>query len=56
MSLPIPEWKWEHIMMDIVTSLLWTPQGFDTVWVIIDRLTLTTHFLPIHLDYYMCRI
>ena len=47
--LPIPEWKWEHIAMDLVTGLPRTPRSHDTVWVVIDRLTKSAHFLPIRL-------
>ena len=34
--LPIPEWKWEHIIMDFMVGLPRTQQGHDAVWVIID--------------------
>ncbi|GJW85035.1 reverse transcriptase domain-containing protein [Tanacetum coccineum] len=43
----IPEWKWEKITMDFVTKLPKTTNGYDTIWVIVDRLTKSTHFLPI---------
>ncbi|GJX65889.1 putative reverse transcriptase domain-containing protein, partial [Tanacetum coccineum] len=43
----IPEWKWDNIMMDFITKLSKSLQGFDTIWVIVDRLTKSTHFLPI---------
>ena len=43
----IPEWKWEQISMDFITKLPKTPSGFDTIWVIVDRLTKSAHFLPI---------
>ncbi|KAI3685864.1 hypothetical protein L6452_35125 [Arctium lappa] len=46
-SLEIPEWKWEHITMDFVTKLPKTLRGHDTIWVIVDRLTMSTHFLAI---------
>ncbi|GKB40286.1 reverse transcriptase domain-containing protein [Tanacetum coccineum] len=42
----IPEWKWEKITMDFVTKLLKTTNGYDTIWVIVDRLTKSAHFLP----------
>ncbi|GKE17984.1 putative reverse transcriptase domain-containing protein, partial [Tanacetum coccineum] len=42
----IPEWKWEKITMDFVTKLPKTTNGYDTIWVIIDRLTRSAHFLP----------
>nr|GEW54991.1 putative reverse transcriptase domain-containing protein [Tanacetum cinerariifolium] len=43
----IPEWKWDNIMMDFITKLPKSLQGFDTIWVIVDRLTKSAHFLPI---------
>ncbi|XP_071728101.1 uncharacterized protein [Rutidosis leptorrhynchoides] len=42
----IPEWKWEHITMDFVTKLSRTQKGHDMIWVIVDRLTKSAHFLP----------
>ncbi|GKA19127.1 reverse transcriptase domain-containing protein, partial [Tanacetum coccineum] len=46
----IPEWKWEKITMDLVTKLPKSSSGYDAFWVIVDRLTKSTHFLPIHRD------
>ncbi|GJY48272.1 putative reverse transcriptase domain-containing protein [Tanacetum coccineum] len=43
----IPEWKWDNITMDFITNLPKSSQGFDTIWVIVDRLTKSAHFLPI---------
>ncbi|GKC90549.1 putative reverse transcriptase domain-containing protein [Tanacetum coccineum] len=43
----IPEWKWDNIMMDFITKLPKSSHGFDTIWVIVDRLTQSAHFLPI---------
>ncbi|GJV12287.1 putative reverse transcriptase domain-containing protein [Tanacetum coccineum] len=42
----IPEWKWEKITMDFVTKLPKTANGYDTIWVIVDRLTKSAHLLP----------
>ncbi|GJW56624.1 putative reverse transcriptase domain-containing protein [Tanacetum coccineum] len=42
----IPQWKWENITMDFVTKLPRTQSGNDTIWVIVDRLTKSAHFLP----------
>ncbi|KAK1415049.1 hypothetical protein QVD17_30819 [Tagetes erecta] len=39
--------KWEHITMDFITKLPRTPKGYDTVWVVVDILTKSAHFLPI---------
>ncbi|GKD95356.1 putative reverse transcriptase domain-containing protein, partial [Tanacetum coccineum] len=43
----IPEWKWDNITMDFITKLPKPSQGFDTIWVMVDRLTKSAHFLPI---------
>ncbi|GKD67422.1 putative reverse transcriptase domain-containing protein, partial [Tanacetum coccineum] len=43
----IPQWKWDNITMDFITKLPKSSQGFDTIWVIVDRLTKSAHFLPI---------
>ncbi|GKF88069.1 putative reverse transcriptase domain-containing protein, partial [Tanacetum coccineum] len=43
----IPEWKWDNIRMDFITKLPKSSQGFDTIWVIMDQLTKSAHFLPI---------
>uniref|UniRef100_A0A2N9GWU7 RNA-directed DNA polymerase n=1 Tax=Fagus sylvatica TaxID=28930 RepID=A0A2N9GWU7_FAGSY len=50
-SLPIPEWKWEHISMDFVSGLPRSPKGHDAIWVIVDRLTKSAHFIPIRMNY-----
>ncbi|GKF17387.1 retrotransposon protein, putative, ty3-gypsy subclass, partial [Tanacetum coccineum] len=52
----IPVWKWEGITMDYVTKLPRTSSGHDTIWVIVDRLTKSTHFLPMRKDYKMDRL
>jgi len=46
-SLSIPEWKWEDVSMDFVTGLLRGKKGNDAIWVVVDRLTKSTLFLPI---------
>ncbi|GJT48083.1 putative reverse transcriptase domain-containing protein [Tanacetum coccineum] len=45
-QLEIPEWKWEKIIMDFVTKLPKMINGYDTIWVIVDPLTKSAHFLP----------
>nr|GEW14331.1 putative reverse transcriptase domain-containing protein [Tanacetum cinerariifolium] len=42
----IPEWKWDNIAMDFVTRLPKSSQGYDTIWVIVDRLTKSAIFAP----------
>ena len=49
--LPIPSWKWEDISMDFIVGLPNTSQKHNSIWVIIDRLTKTAHFLPVHTTY-----
>nr|GEW70198.1 reverse transcriptase domain-containing protein [Tanacetum cinerariifolium] len=43
----IPEWKWDNTTMDFVTKLPKSSQGYDTIWVIVDRLTKSAIFTPI---------
>jgi len=43
----IPKWKWERFTMEFITKLPKTATGLDTIWVIVDRLTKSAHFLPI---------
>ncbi|GJZ05178.1 putative reverse transcriptase domain-containing protein [Tanacetum coccineum] len=43
----IPEWKWDNITMDFITKLPKSSQCFDTIWVIMDRLIKSAHFLLI---------
>ena len=45
-SLEIPQWKWEHITMDFVVRLPRSQARHDGIWVIVDQLTKTSHFLP----------
>ncbi|GKD94064.1 putative reverse transcriptase domain-containing protein [Tanacetum coccineum] len=42
----IPMWKWERITMDFITKLPKTSNGHDIIWVIVDRLTKSAHFIP----------
>lgn len=45
--LPIPQWKWEHITMDFIVGLPRTSRGYNSIWVIVDRLTKSAHFLAV---------
>ncbi|GKF34930.1 putative reverse transcriptase domain-containing protein, partial [Tanacetum coccineum] len=47
----IPEWKWDKITMDFITKLLRSKSRHDTIWVIVDRLTKSAHFLAIRENY-----
>ena len=48
--LPIPLWKWEKITMDFVTGLPRTLRQHYAIWVIVDRLTKSAHFLPVNVE------
>ena len=49
--LEVAEWKWEHVTMDFVTHLPRTLQGHDAIWVIVDRLMKSAHFLVVQLTF-----
>ena len=49
--LPILVWKWEDIFMDFVVGLPRTAKGYDSIWVIMDRLTKSAHFLLVDTRY-----
>ncbi|KAK2436721.1 hypothetical protein QL285_021693 [Trifolium repens] len=48
-SLDIPEWKWNSISMDFITGLPKTRRKHDSIWVIVDRLTKSAHFLSVRI-------
>jgi len=50
-TIRIPEWKWDRVTMDFVSGLPLTQKKHDVVWVIVDRLTKSAHFLPVRTDY-----
>ncbi|KAD6454703.1 hypothetical protein E3N88_09409 [Mikania micrantha] len=52
----IPMWKWDQISMDFITKLPRTSHNHDSIWVIVDRLTKSAHFIPIREDYSMDRL
>jgi hypothetical protein len=49
--LSIPAWKWDDISMDFIVGLLLTARKFNSIWVIMDRLTKSTHFIPVNTNY-----
>jgi hypothetical protein len=49
--LKIPEWKWEEIGMDFMVELPRTQAGYDSIWVIVDRLTKVAHFILVKATY-----
>ena len=54
--LEIPEWKWDGITMDFVTGLPNTARGFDAIWVVVDRLTKSAHFIPINISFPLSKL
>jgi hypothetical protein len=52
-------WKWDDISMDFIMGLPLTARKKDSIWVIIDRLTKTAHFIAVHTTYsvqQICRV
>jgi hypothetical protein len=49
--LKVLEWKWEEIGMDFIVGLPRTQKGYDSILVIVDRLTKVTHFIPTKTTY-----
>jgi hypothetical protein len=49
--MQIPEWKWEEVGMDFIVGLPCIQSGYDSIWVIVDRLNKVAHFLPIKTTY-----
>ena len=54
--LPIPQWKWDNIIIDFVSGFPLMQQKHDSVWVIVDRLTKLAHFIPVRINYSMDRL
>ncbi|WVZ90019.1 LOW QUALITY PROTEIN: hypothetical protein U9M48_036355 [Paspalum notatum var. saurae] len=49
--LKIPEWKWEEISMDFIVGLPRTQKGYNSIWVVVDRLTKVAHFISVNTTY-----
>jgi hypothetical protein len=45
--LQISQWKWDEIGMDFIVGLPRTRTGYDSIWVVVDRLTKAAHFIPV---------
>jgi hypothetical protein len=49
--LQIPQWKWDEIGKDFIIGLPRTRAGYNSIWVVVDRLTKTVHFIPVKTTY-----
>jgi hypothetical protein len=49
--LSIPEWKLDDISMDFIVGLPMMARKFDLIWVIVDRLTKSSHLIPVNTKY-----
>ena len=49
--LSIPEWKWDKLGMDFITGLPGTHSGYDSIWVVVDRLMKVAHFIRVKTTY-----
>jgi hypothetical protein len=54
--MKIPKWKWEEVSMDFIVGLPRTQRSYDSIWVIVDRLTKVAHFLPVKTTYKGARL
>ena len=54
--LQISVWKWEEISMDFIVGLPRTQAGYDSIWVIVDRLTKVAHFIPVKTTHSSARL
>ncbi|WVZ70976.1 hypothetical protein U9M48_019603 [Paspalum notatum var. saurae] len=49
--LKVPKWKWKEITMDFIVGLPRTQKGYNSIWVVVDRLTKVAHFIPVNTTY-----
>jgi hypothetical protein len=49
--LRIPQWKWDEIGMDFIVGMSHSRAGYDSIWVVVDRLTKSAHFIPVKTSY-----
>ncbi|WVZ63667.1 hypothetical protein U9M48_013281 [Paspalum notatum var. saurae] len=55
-DLQILEWKWEEISMDFIVGLPRTQKGYNSIWIVVDRLTKVAHFIPVNTTYSGARL
>jgi len=51
----VPKWKWDNILMDFDRALSKTTKGSDSIWVVMDRLTKSAHYIPIKIGMSMTK-
>jgi hypothetical protein len=49
--LSVPDWKWDDISIDFIVGLPLTARKYNLIWVIVDRLTKSAHFIPVNTNY-----
>jgi transposase InsO family protein len=49
--LSVPDWKWDDISVDFIVGLSLTARKFNSIWLIVDRLTKSAHFIPVNTNY-----
>ena len=49
--LPILEWKWEVISMDLITGLRNIQKQNDSIFVVVEKLSKAAQFIPVKLTY-----
>ena len=49
--IQIPKWKWDDNSMDSIMGLPQIVNGYDTIWVIVDRFSKSAHLLPIKVTF-----
>jgi transposase InsO family protein len=49
--LQIPQWKWDEIRMEFIVGLPRTRAGYESIWLVVDRLTKAAHFMPVKTTY-----
>ncbi|WVZ80900.1 hypothetical protein U9M48_028337 [Paspalum notatum var. saurae] len=49
--LKVPQWKWKEITMDFIVGLPRTQKGYNSIWIVVDRLTKVAHFIPVNTTY-----
>ncbi|KAK5819938.1 hypothetical protein PVK06_024973 [Gossypium arboreum] len=54
--ITIPKWKWDRVTMDFVSGLPLSASKKDAVWVVVDRLTKSAHFVPVRTDFSMDKL